>query len=71
MSTEYNEYKFKKARKNVIVGGMVILVAITLLSCVSSFMIYWESFYIQWIGLLIILLLFVMRVRLEIRRPTQ
>jgi MFS family permease len=44
MSTEYNEVKFKKARKNVIIGGMVILVAITLLSCVSSFMIYREGF---------------------------
>ncbi|HKX29669.1 MAG TPA: hypothetical protein VJ302_18410 [Blastocatellia bacterium] len=33
-----------KARKNVIIGGAVILVCITLLSCVSSFMIYREGF---------------------------
>jgi hypothetical protein len=37
-------FKHNRARKNVIVGGMVILVAITLLSCVSSFMIYREGF---------------------------
>jgi hypothetical protein len=33
-----------RARRNVIVGGMVIMIAITLLSCVSSFMIYREGF---------------------------
>lgn len=33
-----------KARKNVIIGGAVILVCITLLSCVSSFMIYRQGF---------------------------
>jgi hypothetical protein len=44
MSTEFNEQKHKRARKNVVIGGMVILVAITLLSCVSSFMIYREGF---------------------------
>jgi hypothetical protein len=37
-------FKHNRARKNVIAGGMVILVAITLLSCVSSFMIYREGF---------------------------
>jgi hypothetical protein len=41
---EFNETKHKKARQVVIWGGMVILVAITLLSCVSSFMIYKEGF---------------------------
>jgi MFS family permease len=37
-------FKHNRARKNVVIGGMVILVAITLLSCVSSFMIYREGF---------------------------
>jgi hypothetical protein len=36
--------KHDRARKNVIIGGSVILVCITLLSCVSSFMIYREGF---------------------------
>lgn len=44
MSYEFNEQKHRRARKNTIIGGMVILVAITLLSCVSSFMIYKEGF---------------------------
>lgn len=33
-----------KQKKIVIVGGMIILLAITMLSCVSSFMIYKEGF---------------------------
>jgi hypothetical protein len=33
-------FKYNRARKNVIVGGAVILICITALSCVSSFMIY-------------------------------
>jgi hypothetical protein len=37
-------FQHNRARKNVIVGGMVIMIAITLLSCVSSFMIYKEGF---------------------------
>lgn len=37
-------FKHNRARKNVIAGGMVILVAITLLSCVSSLMIYKQGF---------------------------
>jgi len=37
-------FKQNKARKNVIFGGALILFAITLLSCVSSFMIYREGF---------------------------
>jgi hypothetical protein len=41
---KFNEARFKAAKKASIVGGMVILVAITLLSCVSSFMIYREGF---------------------------
>jgi MFS family permease len=47
MSDQYEvqgTFKHNRARKNVIAGGMVILVAITLLSCVSSFMIYREGF---------------------------
>jgi hypothetical protein len=39
-----NTFKHNRARKNVIVGGMVIMIAITLLSCVSSFMIYRDGF---------------------------
>lgn len=37
-------FKQNRARKNVIVAGGLILVCITLLSCVSSFMIYREGF---------------------------
>lgn len=37
-------FKNNRARKNVIVAGGLILVCITLLSCVSSFMIYREGF---------------------------
>lgn len=47
MSTEIKSaqpFKHIKARKNVIIGGAVILICITLLSCVSSFMIYREGF---------------------------
>jgi hypothetical protein len=44
MSTEFTEQKHRRARRNVIIGGMIILVAITLLSCVSSLMIYKEGF---------------------------
>ncbi len=37
-------FKYNRARKNVIIGGMVILVCITALSCVSSFAIYRGGF---------------------------
>ena len=37
-------FKYTKAQRNVIVGGAVILICITALSCVSSFMIYREGF---------------------------
>jgi len=37
-------FKHNRARQNVIVGGGLILTCITLLSCVSSFMIYREGF---------------------------
>ena len=37
-------FKHNRARRNVIVAGGLILVCITLLSCVSSFMIYREGF---------------------------
>jgi len=37
-------FKNNRAKKNVIVAGGLILVCITLLSCVSSFMIYREGF---------------------------
>jgi len=32
-------FKYNRARKNVIIGGAVILIFITALSCVSSFLI--------------------------------
>ncbi len=44
MSSVQDAFKHNRARKNVIVGGGMILVCITLLSCVSSFMIYREGF---------------------------
>jgi hypothetical protein len=37
-------FKHNRARKHVIVGGAVILICITVLSCVSSFMIYRGGF---------------------------
>ena len=37
-------FKHNRARRNVIVAGGLILICITLLSCVSSFMIYKEGF---------------------------
>jgi hypothetical protein len=37
-------FKHNRARKNVILGGGVILICITILSCVSSFMIYRDGF---------------------------
>jgi|SRR5262245_5909491 len=33
-------FKYNKARKNIVIGGSVILICITILSCVSSFKIY-------------------------------
>ena len=44
MSSVQDAFKHNRARQNVIVGGSLILVCITLLSCVSSFMIYREGF---------------------------
>lgn len=44
MNNIQEAFKHNRARKNVIVGGMVILLAITALSCVSSFTIYAEGF---------------------------
>lgn len=43
-STVQEAFKHNRARKNVVMGGAVILVCITLMSCVSSFMIYREGF---------------------------
>jgi hypothetical protein len=39
-----NAFKHHKARKAVVYGGAVIMLAITVLSCVSSFMIYVDGF---------------------------
>lgn len=39
-----NAFKHNKDRRNVLAGGAIILICITLLSCVSSFMIYREGF---------------------------
>jgi hypothetical protein len=44
MSNVQDTFKHNRARKNVIAGGAIILICITLLSCVSSFMIYREGF---------------------------
>jgi len=37
-------FKYNRARKNVIIGGAIILICITVLSCVSSFTIYRDGF---------------------------
>lgn len=39
-----NAFKHHKARKAIVFGGAVIMLAITVLSCVSSFMIYVDGF---------------------------
>jgi|SRR5262245_13224968 len=44
MSQVQNAFKHSQARKNVIYGGAVILICITALSCVSSFVIYTGGF---------------------------
>jgi hypothetical protein len=44
MSSVQEAFKHNRARKNVVAGGAIILICITLLSCVSSFMIYREGF---------------------------
>src|SRR5262247_4476591 len=44
MGSVQDAFKYNRARKNVIIGGAVILICITALSCVSSFMIYRTGF---------------------------
>ncbi len=44
MSTVNQAFKHNRQRKNVVLGGAIILICITLMSCVSSFMIYREGF---------------------------
>ena len=44
MSNVQDAFKYNRARKNVIIGGAVILICITSLSCISSFMIYRSGF---------------------------
>jgi hypothetical protein len=44
MDSVQNVFRHNRARKNVIIGGAVILICITALSCVSSFMIYRSGF---------------------------
>jgi hypothetical protein len=44
MNNVQDAFKQNRARKNVIIGGAALMVCITLLSCVSSFMIYREGF---------------------------
>lgn len=44
MSTVANAFKHNRDRKAVLAGGAIIMICITLLSCVSSFMIYKEGF---------------------------
>lgn len=43
-TTTAQAFKHNRARKNVILGGAVILICITVLSCVSSFTIYRDGF---------------------------
>ncbi|MGH2359742.1 MAG: hypothetical protein ACRDGM_04260 [bacterium] len=44
MTNSQQLFKHNRARKNVIIGGAIILIAITALSCVSSFVIYQGGF---------------------------
>jgi hypothetical protein len=44
MGSVQDAFKYNRARKNVIIGGAMILICITALSCVSSFLIYREGF---------------------------
>src|SRR5215468_1739843 len=44
MNSVQDAFKYNQARKDVIIGGMVILVCITALSCVSSYTIYKTGF---------------------------
>ncbi len=44
MNSVQDAFKHNRARKNVIIGGAVILICITVLSCVSSFVIYRGGF---------------------------
>jgi hypothetical protein len=44
MNNVQDVFKYNRARKNIIIGGAVILICITALSCVSSFMIYRTGF---------------------------
>lgn len=44
MGSVQDAFKYNRARKNVIIGGAVILICITALSCISSFMIYRTGF---------------------------
>jgi hypothetical protein len=44
MNSVQDAFKYNRARKNVIIGGAVILICITILSCVSSFTIYQAGF---------------------------
>ncbi len=44
MRSVQDAFKHNRARKNVIMGGAVILICITTLSCVSSYMIYRGGF---------------------------
>lgn len=44
MGSVQDAFKYNRARKNVIIGGAVILICITALSCVSSYMIYRTGF---------------------------
>lgn len=44
MQNIQNAFKHHKARKQVVFGGLCIMISITILSCVSSFLIYREGF---------------------------
>ena len=44
MSTNFQNFKYAQSKRNAAIAGGVIMVCITLLSCVSSFLIYREGF---------------------------
>lgn len=44
MNNIQEAFKYNRARKNIIIGGAMILICITVLSCVSSYQIYYLGF---------------------------
>src|SRR5215831_8819329 len=44
MNNVQDAFKHNRARKNIVIGGAIILIAITVMSCVSSYQIYTLGF---------------------------